>query len=279
MREMPSYGTGFARYAAESEAPEQWRGLVAAWPIFLGPTGGTVHEPVGKHNGILTNMDPGDWVATVDRWGNPIYALDFDGSNDLLDCGNDSSLNLSSFSVSVCVRPDTLHFGCLVSKGSDDVAQGWYIRLNADGVVTFCTTWIGGDEHHETSNVVYSAGYWVSILVTFDGANVKIFVDGKDEPLTDSTYAGAVTSGFPILIGSNSAGGILWRLNGVVESVRLYNRALSAAEVWQSYIDPYTMWRLTYVPLGKAAVVANDLLLLQQSNLRGNLQDLRGGLR
>jgi hypothetical protein len=29
----------------------------------------------------------------------------------------------------------------------------------------------------------------------------------------------------------------------------------------------------------KEAPVANDLLLLQNTNLRGNLQDLRGGLR
>ena len=76
---IPSWAHGFARNAAESAAPDLWRGLVGAWVPALGPTGGTLHDVAGSaRDGTLTNMDPAtDWVV-----GSPGSVLDFDGSND-----------------------------------------------------------------------------------------------------------------------------------------------------------------------------------------------------
>ena len=88
---IPTYSQGFASKASESEAPELWRGLVGAWLPFLGPTGLTLRDQSAfKNHGTLTNMDGSNWVTSVDKWGNSIYALDFDGSNEDVNCGTDN---------------------------------------------------------------------------------------------------------------------------------------------------------------------------------------------
>jgi hypothetical protein len=66
----------------ESEHPELWRGVRGYWAPCLGPSGTRLHDVGGLNNwGTLTNMDAAtDWVVDGGR-----YALDFDGSNDVVD--------------------------------------------------------------------------------------------------------------------------------------------------------------------------------------------------
>ena len=73
----PSYQSGYARNASESENPQLWDGLVGAWMPSLGVTGETLRDVSGNGNhGTLTNMDAAsDWVATSKG-----LALDFDGT-------------------------------------------------------------------------------------------------------------------------------------------------------------------------------------------------------
>lgn len=75
-----SYATGWARSAAESEAPEHWDGLMFSLAP-LGVTGALWRDVSGHgHVATLTTMDPAtDWVPTP--YG---YGLDFDGINDYL---------------------------------------------------------------------------------------------------------------------------------------------------------------------------------------------------
>lgn len=46
----PSYSTGFAQWPGMSEYPQLWEGLVGAWDMSLGATGGQVFDLSGRTN-------------------------------------------------------------------------------------------------------------------------------------------------------------------------------------------------------------------------------------
>jgi prepilin-type N-terminal cleavage/methylation domain-containing protein len=77
---------------------------------------------------------------------------------------------------------------------------------------------------------------WVLVTGVYDGSNVRLYINGSSIAVTSTT--GAMTYGastVPLCIGSEPTGtsctGTYWYLTGQIDDVRLYDRALSAAEV------------------------------------------------
>jgi hypothetical protein len=69
---------------------------------------------------------------------------------------------------------------------------------------------------------------WAHLAATYDGANLRLYVNGVQVASSAVTGAIATTSG-PLRIGGNT----IWSewFKGTIDDVRVYNRALSAAEV------------------------------------------------
>src|SRR5262249_49160715 len=95
------------------------------------------------------------------------------------------------------------------------------------------------------------------VALTYDGTTVKFFVDGvleSSEPLT-----GAVRdTSFPVLIGRRSGSGFDGHgddLNGLVDELAVYNRALSDAEVQPIATGPRTIAPASALPTISDAVV------------------------
>ena len=68
---------------------------------------------------------------------------------------------------------------------------------------------------------------WHLVTATFDGTIGTLYVDGV--VVASDTFAAPAITNFPLYVGRYYAGGGGW--NGGVDDVRLYNRALTAAEV------------------------------------------------
>jgi hypothetical protein len=76
-------------------------------------------------------------------------------------------------------------------------------------------------------------GVWHYIGVTFDGTNLRMYVDGiLDNTSGTLTYS---TTGQNNFIGKSSHTGNENYTNGSMGMVHVYNRALSGAEVLQNY--------------------------------------------
>jgi hypothetical protein len=193
-------------------------GLVGYWKL----------DETSGNNGTLVNMSsPSDWVT-----GHISGGLDFDGSNDYVNCGNNSSLNITS-NITVAAWVKTRDCGDnehnpYVIKGDRTYAlqQGWdnYIQF-----VIYDGAW-------------YSARYlvnssfnnvWHHLAGTYNGSQVKLYVDGVLRMTTNHT--GAIGSGaYNVQLGKCAE--VTDRLyNGVLDDVRIYNRALSATEITQLY--------------------------------------------
>jgi hypothetical protein len=90
--------------------------------------------------------------------------------------------------------------------------------------------WFGGAD--SVSTVPYNS--WTFVVVTFDGSYVTFYVNGVSQTGDRTALRGSIISNTtPLDIGES--GGEYWVL-GVIDEVRIYNRALSAAEVAASYI-------------------------------------------
>jgi hypothetical protein len=172
-------------------------------------------------------------------------ALKFDGTDDYVDAGNDASLQqMSSVAVEAWVNFNSITGG--------DTARSIY---NKGGNVAVGTIWIyynksNGRLYFELDQVApyYSwtpvVNQWYHLIFTYDGTNMKTYIDGKlvrDYEISGKTVNNTSQSAF---IGGYYDG-VSHSFDGLIDEVRIYNRALSAAEIRYHYNrgGPVGHWR------------------------------------
>lgn len=256
---IPTYRQGFARYAAESEAPELWEGVVGAWLPFLGPTGSTLRDcsGLGRH-GTLANMDLATaWVTDVDAWGNAIYTIGFDGDNDsILIPGWEPSNPLagqSACTFSVWLRPDfDQTYGTEVYILEKNQRPRFVFSPAIDDFTLVIFT--GGSQRWlATTGLTWNSGEWHNLTGIYNGSTWASYWDGKFETSMAATGTIDDNPSYNLRIGSFHDGTSPWL--GSLGQVTIYKRALSDSERWQSYIDPYAMWRRRRRVVGYVALV------------------------
>ena len=110
---------------------------------------------------------------------------------------------------------------------SRDGALLWSVGVhdNASG-----SSWL--PETHLFSTGPAVADRWVNLALTYDGIVLKLYVDGRLDASTlqsMSTYPGTVPSVSDYRLGVDRSGARVFR--GAIDELRIYDRALSAAEV------------------------------------------------
>ncbi|MBI4602266.1 MAG: LamG domain-containing protein [Planctomycetes bacterium] len=152
-------------------------------------------------------------------------ALRLDGVDDRVDCGAPAGLDLrEAVTIEAWVQPERLpdrEVG-VVAKGVDSYGLTWY----TDGR---CWFYISGGGNNCKASI--APGFWHHVAGTFDGREMRLYVDGQ---LRDSrALSAAIRPGGPLLIGDRGdARGSCFV--GLVDEVRVWSRALSAAEVLAS---------------------------------------------
>jgi len=86
--------------------------------------------------------------------------------------------------------------------------------------------------HHLSADVDLPAGRWVHIAGTFDGTVMRIYVDGEEHGAMERS--GPVNpNDFHLVLGNYDVGHAA-HFAGLLDEVKLYDRALSAEEVRES---------------------------------------------
>jgi len=120
---------------------------------------------------------------------------------------------------------------------------GTYYILVCQYSTGYLLTAIGGTLYFyagsgSASGGTLTAGGWHQVVGTYDGATVRIYLDGA--PVGSAAATGAIAySGLPFRIGSDSNGLSNW--NGGIGPVRVWSRALGASEVAALYAEPYAL--------------------------------------
>ncbi|NCC23366.1 MAG: DUF1566 domain-containing protein, partial [Alphaproteobacteria bacterium] len=234
-------GTNWVAMGREASAPTgPTDGLVGWWK--LDETSGTTAAD-SSGNGNDGTMSGGLDAGSDSVPGRVGTALDFDGTDDRILAANESNFDfdgVSPFSVATWVRYDAGgSWYYLVSKiYNGGNSHGWQFKIDeSNSRLNSVLVGSSGDSIGVLSSTGSLApNQWYHVAMTYDGSQsasgVKLFIDGLETGY--AIAAGNLTTSMlndaSMEIGASLADGG-GKLDGVLDDVRIYNRALSAAEV------------------------------------------------
>jgi len=208
--------------------------LVGYWSFNEGFGTKTEDKSEYGNNGSIKNGV--SWI--YGRFGE---ALKFNGVDGYVDVSDNASLDLGDddFSIELWVKHGevTDHSGYVVKGGSTR-------SESVDGEPTYCV------RHYQSSPVFFiedgvndvsihastltEDNSWHHIVGVREGDYIKIYVDGKLEGQSDASIVGSTDNEYPLVIGRQASNAGQY-LNGIIDEVRIWNRALSPEEINASY--------------------------------------------
>jgi hypothetical protein len=182
------------------------------------------------NNGIVYGA-----VLTEDRNGNPNSAYQFNGVDSYIDFGT-SDLGLTGSSeITFCawVKPDqpTTYYSQVLSP--EQFYRPYMIRTRGLGsaVTAQCMIrTVDGADYIDADIGGIIVGNWYHILCKYDGFNASIYVNGVLQNSV-SMSGSLVASSQHILVGANPTSPPSGFFHGVIDDIRIWNRALSASEI------------------------------------------------
>ncbi len=190
---------------------------------------GTIKDYSGQGNhGTITG-------ATPTRLSSGLWVLSFDGTNDLVNCGSDSSLDFTTNLTAIAwVKPSSLASNHTIFGQSSN--QSISIRMADDGVNTYTNWTVAGNDKGDFFAVGVSTDVWQMISVTFDSAlpnqNLKVYKnDGS--AVTANRGAGDTLTASNTLYLSYFWGG--FRFNGIMGLPLLSNTTWSQSQIVDWY--------------------------------------------
>ena len=239
---------GGALFAAPSSYAALTDGLVANWTF----DDCTANDNSGNgHNGSLKGTTCS--VGVINK------SLSFNGSGDYVEVPDAPDLSpAKAITVSAWVKPNDFYAGeCkanyIVNKGQQILAPGFFALSYYDPAIVTGGCFANSGKHVFSFTTTFSdgtwgqgqglidgtqdivLGKWYLVTATYDGVNAKLYVNGKlDAQKRVGKSLGANTEN--LRIGSlNFARWPYW-VNGGIDDVRIYNRALTATEVTSLYL-------------------------------------------
>ena len=194
--------------------------LVSEWRFD-----GNAKDSKGNNHGRLK----GNPTWTSDRYGNPGKALNLDGIDDYVNCGNDESLNLTSaITLEAWVKTTSSAWQGIAVKWPGGKSYALSTDYIANGQVMFLLSYNGTDYYVITGTTDLANTGWHHIAGTYDGAWMRLYVDGMEESSREESFTIHAGTG-ELTIGSWSPS--VHPFNGTIDEVKIYNRALSAEEI------------------------------------------------
>ncbi|MFQ5640415.1 MAG: LamG-like jellyroll fold domain-containing protein, partial [bacterium] len=194
------------------------------------PLDGSPADSVGVSDGTLM----GDVTLAGDRFGNAERSYSFDGDGDYITFPESEAFTSidKQITVSCWIYPMSVKFeaGLMIRD------RFWRLMLDGDGSV-FGNIFNESDEEDRVASTDKTPlETWTFVAFTYDGQTIKVYVDG--EPSGELEYPTARigvegTSSIPTL--GKGIGLTQEYFDGLIDEVRIYDRALSADEMAELY--------------------------------------------
>jgi len=179
---------------------------------------------------------------TVGGAGKVCNAYNFNGSSGYVAVSNNALLNQTKVTVMAWVRHGSAamkNWEAIIAKGD----SAYRLHLNGGCSINtpnpakgFSFGINGGCSNADiNSGTVPGANTWYHVVGTYDGASIKIYLNGV--LMKSAAYAGSINSNtFPLYIGDNSQNkGRFW--SGDIDEVKIYSGALTGAQIASGYAN------------------------------------------
>src|SRR3989344_5571767 len=228
-------------------------GLVGYWTFdgkdtpWTSSTAATTLDKSGNGNtGTLTSMSQ----STSPAPGKIGQGLNFDSVDDYVQVNSPTSLDdLPAITISAWVYPrgsGENNTGFIMHKSTGFGASGWYFAIDSGGSagVLNPTFFVDYDGATNLSRVVAAANTiplkrWTYVTMSWDGTSsatgIKFYVDSVETAYaspTDGAGNRVLDTSSSSQIGNNTSSRTF---DGIIDDVRIYNRALTANEITQLY--------------------------------------------
>jgi hypothetical protein len=202
--------------------------LVAHWKMEEG-SGTTVTDSSEFHNTGTTFGNP-QWVA-----GRVGQALQLNGSSQYATVPNSQSLNVTTaVSLMAWIKPEKVATQYVIKKASLNSTDGYELSLSTNGRVFFRINQDSSENTYRVNSLTpypVTGSKWMHVAATFDGSIIKIYINGVlDSSFTFNTPVQIISNNLELGIGAGPNGGS--KLQGSIDDARIYNKALSASEIF-----------------------------------------------
>jgi len=228
-----SSGEIYSRMYQISKSTDSKYSNLVAYYMFDEGSGTVALDSSSKNNVGSLNNNP-VYRTDVPPVSYQDHALFFDGTNDFLDCGTDNSLSFKkNFTIESWVRFSSFGtYDGLISKRDTVGGNAGYslsVKNNTTKKLAFRLARTTNRNYELLSTTVFDTGIWYHVAASFDGNNVRIYVNGildnQATGLNDSIYS--TSSNLNIGKEFDRAN----EFNGQISEARVWSRALTQTEI------------------------------------------------
>ena len=162
------------------------------------------------------------------------FALNFDSTNDFVEIPNSATLNPPEITVEMWIKFNSFSTDAYPIAKDAWLISGYYIKYYQEGDFLYAEAFDGDGLRHDVGFWGIETGQenkWFHIAFTAGNGFIKSYINGVLEQ--SKSIGNIVANSHELLFGG-------WgdedsTLNGAIDEVRIYNRALSAEEILKHY--------------------------------------------
>lgn len=217
---------------------------VAAWIMNEG-SGDKIYDIINGNHGTFG----AGTAAPTWKPGRRGPALDFNGNNDIINCGSNPLLDdISPLSIVTWVYwrgEGTSTQEHIVDKGSYNSVEGFFFFVyDGDDSLRFYQYFSTVNGYWQTPADSIPKNVWTQVALIYPGRTISdkptMYINGVSKTIT-TIYnpEGTVKSDASLNLTIGDTTDLGRPFDGIIDEVMICNWALSAGEIWQLYIDSY----------------------------------------